>query len=129
MKKRFSLFISRVLILSFIVFSLDAAVKKPWTFLVYLAGANDLNYYSDLDLDEMMKIGSGPNVNIIVYLTQGYNEPKSTERLYISKNSITQIGETTAEDSGSVDTLKRALSWAHNQIIFVLYYGITAPGH
>lgn len=114
MKKHSSLFIIRVLILSFIVFSIDAAVKKPWTFLVYLAAANDLNSYSDLDIDEMMKIGSGPNVNVIVYLTQGYNEPKSTKRLYINKNSITQIGSTTAEDSGSVETLKRALAWANN---------------
>jgi hypothetical protein len=89
------------------------AAQKPWTFLVYLAAANDLNPYASLDLQEMMRAGSNANVNIIVYLTLHEDgKPKVTKKLYIEKGSLTQIGETTVRDSGDVATLKEALYWA-----------------
>lgn len=87
--------------------------KKPWTFLVYLAAANDLNPYALLDLQEMMKVGSNQNVNIVVYLTlQQDGQQKVTKKLYINKGSMTQIGADMVRDSGSVETLKEALEWA-----------------
>lgn len=91
----------------------DAAAKKPWTFLVYLAAANDLNPYASLDLQEMMKIGSNANINIIVYLTLHKDgKPKVTQKLYIQKGSMTQIGSDMVRDSGDVATLEEALQWA-----------------
>ena len=100
--------------------------KKPWTVLVYMAAANDLNPYALSDLQEMMKVGSNDNVNVVVYLTlQQEGEEKVTKQLYINKGSITQIGPDMVRDSGSVETLKEALEWAfvtypsdHKAIIF-----------
>lgn len=98
---------------SFFIFMTDAAVQKPWTFLVYMAAANDLNPFAPLDLREMMQAGSNANVNIIVYSTyQEDGKPKITQKLYIEKDSITQIGESMVRDSGDVATLQEALQWA-----------------
>jgi hypothetical protein len=89
------------------------AVKKPWTFLVYLAAANTLSPFAPVDLAEMIKVGSNENVNVIVYLTVFDSKGvKSTKRLYIEKGVMKQIGATTVEDSGDVHTLMRALEWA-----------------
>jgi len=99
--------------LSLFVFIAHAATQKPWTFLVYLAAANDLNPFAGLDLQEMMQAGSNANVNIIVYLTlQEDGQPKVTKKLYVEKGSLTQIGGTMVRDSGDVATLKEALEWA-----------------
>jgi len=100
--------------------------QKPWTVLVYMAAANDLNPYALLDLQEMMRVGSNDNVNILVYLTlQQDGEEKVTKQLYINKGSMTQVGPDMIRDSGSVETLKEALEWAfvrypsdHKAIIF-----------
>ena len=89
------------------------AVKKPWTFLVYLAAANTLSPFAPVDLAEMIKVGSNENVNVIVYLTVFDSKGvKSTKRLYIEKGAMKQISATTVEDSGDVHTLMRALKWA-----------------
>lgn len=98
----------------FFIFNADAIVKKPWTFLVYIAAANDLNKFALLDLQEMMQIGSNSIINVIVYLTiHEDGQPKQTKKLYINKGSMTQIGETMVRDSGHITTLVEALQWAH----------------
>jgi hypothetical protein len=95
-------------------FTADAAMaKKPWTFLVYLAAANDLNPFASLDLQEMMKVGSNANINVVVYLTLHEDgKQKVTKKLYINKGSMTQIGSDMVRDSGDVATLEEALQWA-----------------
>jgi len=98
---------------SFFMYIAEAIEQKPWTFLVYLAGANDLNPFASYDLQEMMKVGSNQNINIIVYLTlQENGKPKVTKKLYIEKGSMRQIGAALVRDSGDVATLKEALEWA-----------------
>ncbi len=87
--------------------------KKPWTVLVYMAAANDLNPYAFLDLQEMMKVGSNDNVNILVYLTlQEDGQEKITQQLYVNKGSMTRVAPDSVRDSGDVETLKDALKWA-----------------
>lgn len=89
------------------------AAKKPWTVMVYLAAVNNLNEFAYSDLAEMMKVGSNNNVNVIVYLNiLQDNGTTSTLRLYVEKGRLMQIGAPGSEDSGSVDTLKKALTWA-----------------
>lgn len=91
----------------------DAIAQKPWTFLVYLAAANDLNPFASLDLQEMMKVGSNDTINVIVYLTLHEDgKPKVTKKLYINNGSMTQIGDDMVRDSGDVATLEEALQWA-----------------
>lgn len=110
------MFLKSLLFVSVSLFSCvaDAAMaKKPWTFLVYLAAANDLNSFASLDMAEMMKVGSSANINIIVYLTlQEDGKSKVTKKLYINKGSMTQIGSDMVRDSGDVATLQEALQWA-----------------
>jgi Clostripain family len=97
---------------SFCYTSLYAVTKKPWTFCVYLAAANTLSEFAAVDINEMIKVGSNDTVNIIVYLTVfNADGSKSTQRLYIEKGKTVQIGQTATEDSGSVNTLMKALQW------------------
>lgn len=112
--------LSRRLLVSFLCCFFLASYgveKKPWTFIVYIAAANSLNGFDTIDIEEMMKVGSNDTVNVLVYLTKfdDRNENKSTRLLYVEKGSVTQIGETTVEDSGSVVTLKKALRLAMTQ--------------
>ncbi|HSC25064.1 MAG TPA: clostripain-related cysteine peptidase [Candidatus Babeliales bacterium] len=97
----------------FVICGMDAVIKKPWTFLVYMAAANNLNSFAPLDLQEMMQAGSNANVNVIVYLTlQEDGQSKVTKKLYVEKGALIQIGENMVRDSGSVATLEEALQWA-----------------
>lgn len=87
--------------------------KKPWTFLVYIAADNNLNPDADLNIGQMKQIGSNANVNVLVYLNiKRPGEAKKTQKLIIHKGSVEQVGPTTSEDSGSPETLLKALSWA-----------------
>lgn len=88
--------------------------KKSWTFLVYIAGDNNLAKYADLDLKEMMQVGSNDTINILAYTTiKREGEDKRTVKYYIEKDNLLQIGELPAKDSGDVATLTEALEWAH----------------
>jgi hypothetical protein len=110
-------FLKRISLLALLLcIPLQAAnAKKPWTFLVYLAADNNLNTFADLNLNQMMKIGSNANINVLVYLTIKRNgEQKKTQKLIIHQGSVEQVGPTTQEDSGSPDTLIKALDWAFN---------------
>ena len=53
MKKVVSSCVLLVISALFFVQIIDAAPKKPWTFIVYMAAANDLNPYAPLDLQEI----------------------------------------------------------------------------
>lgn len=98
---------------SFFVYMAEAVAQKPWTFLVYMAAANDLNPYALLDLQEMMQVGSNANINVIVYLTLHEDgQQKYTAKLSIENGSIVQIGDRMVRDSGDVATLQEALQWA-----------------
>jgi hypothetical protein len=98
---------------SFFVCTADAVTQKPWTFLVYMAAANDLHQLALLDIEKMMQAGSNEHVNVLVYLTiQEDNQPKTTVKLYVEKGSVQQIGDTMIRDSGDVATLEEALRWA-----------------
>jgi len=90
------------------------APKKPWTFLIYMAADNSLQPDADINIDELKKIGSTENVNILVHLnTKRPNEPKITQRLLIHKGSVEQFGPTQDLDSGNADTLIDAMKWAY----------------
>lgn len=89
------------------------ADKKPWTFFTYIAGANSLSDFAPLDIAEMMRVGSNDTVNVVVYLTMFESDgSKATRLLYIEKGQALQVGATTVEDSGSVNTLEKALELA-----------------
>ncbi len=90
--------------------------NQKTTLLVYMAADNSLYPYADLDIQEMTKIGSSQNLNILVYLcTKKPNSPKITKRYYIKKGSAIQRGLESWQDSGDYKTVLRACQWALSQ--------------
>jgi hypothetical protein len=92
----------------------DLGAQKPWTFLVYMAAANNnLHSSATADLYQMAKVGSNEIINIIVYLTSlDHDGVKVSKKLYIEHGCIVQIGEDLVRDSGDITTLQEALEWA-----------------
>jgi len=90
------------------------AKKKPVTFLVYIAGDNNLYTYIEGDLQEMQNVGSNENVNILVYLNTRYpGEKKITQKLVVHKGYTKQHGRSKERDSGHYKTVTKACKWAH----------------
>ena len=81
--------------------------KNPsWTFMVYMAAANDLEIFAPRNLRQMEKVGSNSHVNIIVqHNIYEKNKPYSTT-YFIEKGSKKIIREEKeAGDSGHMQTL------------------------
>lgn len=90
--------------------------KKHVTFLVYIAADNDLAEFVELDLKEMMQVGSNNQINILAFVTHKLNDgPKVTQRLFIEKGQAVPLGSTTPMDSGDPATVITACDWALSQ--------------
>jgi len=108
---KLSIFLGIVLHTTMIIYAQQPL--KDWTFLVYIAGANDLCDFVNTDLDEMMKVGSNEYANILAFVT--HQEPggeKTTKRYVVHKGYLEEDGELNAQDSGDSNTLYKALAWA-----------------
>ena len=80
----------------------DKTNLKEWTFLVYLNGNNSLDSFGELNISQMEKIGSTPDINIIVQWASLKN--KKTQRLYVTRSNTTdRISSPILEDMGNVD--------------------------
>ena len=80
-----------------------------WTFMVYMAGDNNLSDAGDTDMDEMCKVGSSPDVNILVQFDNEGNF--GTRRFLVQKSArdvLDSLGET---DSGDPNVLLDFISW------------------
>lgn len=96
-------------------FAFGKDVKKAnWTFMVYIAGDNDLFEFVQRDLKEMAKVGSNEHVSIVAQIDEyGRNYP--TKRVFIEKGKITVIKEDGFDsklDSGNPETLVDFCKWA-----------------
>ncbi len=87
--------------------------KKKWTVMVYLAGDNNLDHNGVLDLNEMKKTGSTPDINVIAQFDRaGAGAP--TRRYFLKKgtsldaDAVQSLGET---DSGSPEALLDFIKW------------------
>jgi hypothetical protein len=91
------------------------SVMKEWTFMVYIAADNDLNRFSTRNLEDMSKVGSNKNLNIVAHLDkQGSTE--KTKRLYVEKDKLVQVnyGQPSSFqklDSGCETTLIDFCEW------------------
>jgi hypothetical protein len=87
------------------------ADKAKWTFMVYMAGDNNLSSAGDKDLGEMRQVGSTPDVNIIVQFDNAGNQ--GTQRYRVLSGGqpdlVMSMGET---DSGSPKVLQEFIEWA-----------------
>lgn len=86
------------------------STKAQWTFMVYLAGDNNLSSAGDRDLAEMRRIGSTPEVNVVVEFDNAGNN--GTRRFHIQRDGLNERVEALGEtDSGSPTTLLNFISW------------------
>jgi hypothetical protein len=88
--------------------STTPATKVKWTFLVYLNGANNLQQFGPLNVNQMEQVGSSADVNIVVQWKQatcsdcGSTGWQSTRRYYITQNNdITKNGGNGTDAVGS----------------------------
>ena len=86
--------------------------KAKWTFMLYLAGDNNLSLAGETDIGEMRKVGSTKDVNVIVEFDRaGANH--ETKRYRIEKGGAHEremsLGET---DSGDPKVLQSFVDWA-----------------
>jgi hypothetical protein len=85
--------------------------KAKWTFMVYLAGDNNLSSAGDNDLDEMRQVGSSDDVHIVVEFDNAGEH--GTRRYHVQRDGeneeVVSLGET---DSGDPNVLLDFVTWA-----------------
>ncbi|MEK6225569.1 MAG: clostripain-related cysteine peptidase [Chloroflexota bacterium] len=83
-----------------------------WTWIIYLAGDNNLEGAGDDDLKEMQEVGSSDRLNVIV---QFDTEVKGTTRYRVEKGSLATIEKMPGVDTGDPKVLTQFISWAINK--------------
>jgi hypothetical protein len=79
-----------------------APAEKEWTLLVFLNGHNNLDSFGFKDVNEMEKIGSSDQVNIVVQWASLAN--RKTKRLYVTRdNDTSKVSSLALEESNPVD--------------------------
>lgn len=85
-----------------------------WTWMVYMAGDNSLSSAAEDDLAELRRVGSGPDLNILVEVDRSGDG--GTRRIRIERDGRGEqpadLGET---DSGDPDSVFAFVRWAHAQ--------------
>lgn len=73
--------------------------EKPWTVMIFIAGDNDLAYFINRNIQQMVRVGSTPYLNIVICVIESpHKNKKRFQILYIEKNSTKIIFETTDKD-------------------------------
>lgn len=99
-------------------------VTREWTILVFMNAANNLEYDSVVDMNEMEQLGSTADVNIVVQWKRiaGYDSSngdwRTTRRYYVIKDSDTATVNSNllvdmgpGVDMGSANVLREFLQW------------------
>lgn len=82
--------------------------KAEWTWLVYMAGDNNLEGAGRADLAEMKRVGSTPQVNVIV---QFDTESNKTTRYRVEKNKLKTLTQMPGVDCGDPKVLTGFIKW------------------
>jgi hypothetical protein len=86
-------------------------MTAEWTFMVYVAGDNDLSAAGDEDLREMRTVGSTAAVNVVAEFDNAGDH--GTRRFHVRRDGVGEPVETLDEtDSGSPETLLDFVAWA-----------------
>lgn len=89
--------------------------EKDWTVLVFLNGINNLDSYGAEDINEMEKVGSTDNVNVVV--EWGSYSARKVKRLLVTKDENTNVVSSPIlqdlglRDMGSYKELIDFVSW------------------
>src|SRR5690242_8672863 len=79
-----------------------------WTWLVYMAGDNNLEGAGKDDLKEMKQVGSTPDVNVLV---QFDTEQNKTTRYRIEKNKLKVLQTMPGVNCGNPKILTEFIQW------------------
>ena len=86
------------------------ASKAKWTFMVYMAGDNNLSSAGDADLREMRKVGSTADVNVVTQFDNAGDV--GTKRYIVQRDRINERVESLGEtDSGDPKVLIDFVAW------------------
>ena len=91
----------------------DGGSHKPpvegnqWTIMIYLDADNDLGSWANLDIKEMMEIGSTENISLIMQV-DGRNV--TTKRYKVEKGSLTLLADLGELDMANGETLRAFIS-------------------
>ena len=90
-------------------------MSAKWTFMVYVAGYNNLTSFAGKDLAEMRKVGSGDELKITVFVKR--LEQQAAHRIVIGKDGKNEQRENLGADvdSGSPQTLLDFIRWVEGQ--------------
>jgi hypothetical protein len=84
---------------------------KEWTFLVYLNADNNLYRFGLINLQQMAKVGSNDNLNVVVEFDHAPRN-KPTERLYVLQNQAPQVISSVPETNmGDWQHLAEFVTW------------------
>jgi hypothetical protein len=85
--------------------------EVKWTFMVYMAGDNNLSFAGDKDLQEMRAVGSSEDVHVVVEFDNAGD--RGTNRYHIQQNGVGENVESLGEtDSGDPGILIDFIEWA-----------------
>jgi hypothetical protein len=86
--------------------------KAKWTFMVYLAGDNNLSDAGERDLGEMRQVGSTEQVNVVVEFDR-IGSDHETRRYLIQRDGVDERVESLGEtDCGDPKVLLKFIKWA-----------------
>jgi hypothetical protein len=81
-----------------------------WTFMVYMAGYNNLSEFAGLDLEEMRKVGSSDDVKIVVFIKQ--LDRAKARYIVVGKDGQHEQEQVVGDaDSGNPQTLVDFMRW------------------
>jgi len=92
----------------FVTFVTPAHAQKKWTVMIFLNGDNNLDSAGDNDVQEMEKVGSSDQVDIVVLQD---HQNGGAERIYVKKNGQSEkenLGET---DMGDWNRALQFFTW------------------
>lgn len=86
-------------------------MAAKWTFMVYMAGFNNLSEFATKDLEEMRRVGSSADVKIAVFIKR-LNQ-KSAHHIVVGKDGKQEVREQVGNaDSGDPQTMLDFVRWA-----------------
>jgi hypothetical protein len=87
---------------------MNMSTQSQWTWLIYMAGDNNLEGAGKDDLNEMQQAGSTDEVNILV---QFDTEENKTTRYRVEKNKLTTLQEMPGVNCGDPKVLSDFINW------------------
>jgi cysteine peptidase C11 family protein len=86
-------------------------MPAKWTFMVYVAGYNNLSPFATKDLEEMRKVGSSSTVKVAAFVKQ--LNGGGAHHILVGKNGQGELREDVGDkDSGSPQTMIDFIHWA-----------------